>query len=537
MRSIFRRFAGLFANGPASVKQASLLLVITALLSNILGLLRNVVFYWLIDHSQLDIYYASFRIPDFLFNVLIFGAISSAFVPLLSKMLTEDKKTEARVFSDQTFSWITLSFGALAIVLAIFMQPLMRLVVHGFDPERFASAVRLSRILMLQSVFFAWSFVCGGYLNSFRRFASPAIAPLVYNAAIIVGGFMAAKSGIDAIVYAVIIGAFLHFSVQFIDMRRSGYTPRWNLKITPEIKELMRLMLPRSLSQGMNQFVLIIFTALASGLAGGSIAILSGMNDLQTTPTVILVNSLAIAIFPTLAAYVATNSWEDINRLIQKSFRTVLFFLIPTLILAFVLRAQVVRLYFSLGHHATWEETNLAIATFLAYLVGIIPTAFIVILSRMFYALRDTRTPMILSIIAGVFGVGWAVVSIHVFQGNVSSLALADSIESVLQCGLYLFVLKRHKDVRLGIIPILPRIVQYTACGVFSGFATWVALRVMDWLYTATGLLGTQRVSGLFLQLLVASAVGLVVFLGYSRLVLQEELGWLKTRRFTTNNQ
>jgi putative peptidoglycan lipid II flippase len=532
---MFRRLTALFKAGPAGVKQASLLLVITALLSNVLGLFRNVVFYWLIDRSQLDIYYASFRIPDFLFNVLIFGAISSAFVPLISKMLTQDKTEEARTFSDQTFTWLTIVFGSLALVLAIFMRPLMSLVVHGFDPARFATAVTLSRILMLQSIFFAWSFTCGGYLNSFRRFASPALAPLFYNIAIIAGAFVAAKTGITAIVYAVIVGAFLHFAVQYLEMRRSGYSPKWDTRISPEVKELIKLMLPRSLSQGMSQFVLIVFTSLASSLAAGSIAILSGMNDLQTTPTVILVNSLAVAIFPTLAAHVATGNWEDINRLLQKAFRTVLFTLIPTLILAFVLRAQIVRLYFSIGHHANWDATNLAIATFVGYLVGVIPTAFVVLLSRMFYALRDTRTPMILSIIAGVFGISWAVVSINVFHGNVASLALSDSIVSVVQSILYLTMIKRRKDVRLGLLPIMPRLFQYLVCGLLSGLGAWATLRIMDWIYNTSNILGTQRVSGLFLQLVIAGAVGLAIFLGYSKVVLQEELQWIKSRRFTSN--
>jgi putative peptidoglycan lipid II flippase len=533
--SMFRRLSALFKNGPSGIKQASMLLVLTALLSNVLGLLRNVIFYWLIDRSQLDIYYASFRIPDFLFNVLIFGAISSAFVPLLSKMLANNQTEEARQFSDQTFTWLTVVFGSLAIVLALFMRPLMSLVVHGFDPARFNSAVHLSRILMVQSVFFAWSFVCGGYLNSFRRFGSPALAPLFYNIAIIIGGVVAARTGIEAIVYAVIIGAFLHFGIQFLEMRRTGYTPRWNLKITDELRELIKLMLPRSLSQGMSQFVLIVFTALASGLTAGSIAILSGMNDLQTTPTVILVNSMAVAIFPTLAANAATGKWEDTNRLLQKTFRTVLFFLIPTLILSFVLRAQIVRLYFSIGHHANWDATNLAISTFVGYLIGIIPTAFVVLLSRMFYALRDTRTPMILSIIAGIVGVSVAVISVHVFHGNVASLAVSDSVVSLVQCMLYLFVIKRRSDVRLGLLPILPKLTQYLLCGVLTGLGAWLALRVMDWIYSNAHILGTDRVLGLFLQLLVAGCVGIVIFLGYSKVVLQEELQWIRNRRFTNS--
>ncbi|HSI20776.1 MAG TPA: murein biosynthesis integral membrane protein MurJ [Verrucomicrobiae bacterium] len=531
---IFKRVGSLFQSGPVGIKQASILLVLTAVLSNALGLLRNVVFYWLIDKGELSIYYASFRIPDLLFNVLIFGAIGSAFVPILSRTLAKHKEEDARVFADQTFTWLTVIFVALAAVFAIFMEPLMRLVVHGFDPERFNATVHLSRILMLQSVFFAWSFICGGYLNSFRRFGSPAFAPLMYNLAIIASTFVAAKTGIEAIAYGVIVGAILHFGIQFIEMRRTGYMPRWNLQRSPEIRELARLMVPRSISQGMSQIVLIVFTALASGLAASSIAILAGMNDLQTTPTVILANSLAVALFPTLAARVATEDWNDVNRLIQRSFRTLLFYLIPGLILAFVLRAQIVRLYMSMGH-TSWDETNLAIATFIGFLIGIIPAAFVVMLSRVFYALRDTKTPMFLSIIAGGAGIAWAFVSITVYNGTVASLAVAGSVVSIVQCLLYLIALKQHKTVQLGLISLIPQIARYTLLGLASGLATWSTLQIVDWAYVTMGILGTQYIAGLFLQFAIAGTVGLLVILGYSKLVLPEELSWLKNKRFTTN--
>lgn len=530
--TLFSRIGSFFGNGPANVKQASLLLALTALLSSVLGLFRNLIFYRLIDPGQLDVYYASFRVPDFLFNLLIFGAISSAFVPILSGLLAKEKSQEARRFSDQTFTWLTIGFASLALVLTVFMEPLMRLVVQGFDAERFATTVHFSRILMLQSVFFAWSFTCGGYLNSFRRFASPALAPLVYNISIIAGTFVAASRGIEYIVYAVVIGSLLHFGIQFWDMARIGYVPRWDTRVSQELKELAVLMFPRSISQGMSQAVLLVFTSLASGLTAGSIAILSGMNDLQTTPTVIVVNSLAVALFPTMATRIATTDWDELHRLLQKSFRAILYVLIPSIVLCYVLRAQIVRLYFSTGS-ASWELTNLAIDTFTGFLIGIIPSAFVIILSRVFYALKDTKTPMVLSVIAGLVGIGWAAVGIHIFHGTVATLAVATSVSVTVQCLLYFIVLKQHEEVRLGLISLLPRVMHYTASAVLAGAAAWATLHVVDWLYSSTGLLGTRYIIGLFLQLLAAGSVGLCTVLIYSKLALPEELAWIKQRRST----
>jgi putative peptidoglycan lipid II flippase len=529
---LFRLLQGAFSGGPVGVKQASLLLAGTALLSNILGLLRNVIFYRLIDPAQLDIYYASFRVPDFLFNVLIFGAISSAFVPLMSSKLAHGDKESAREFANQTFTWLTIIFGALAILMVIMMEPIMRLVVQGFDPERFATAVTLSRIIMVQAIFFAWSFICGGYLNSIRRFATTAFAPLGYNIAIIAGAFVAAATNIMALAYAVVLGSIIHFALQFWEMSRSGYRPQLTFRTSRDLGDLSRLMVPRSISQGVSQFALIVFTALASGLTAGSIAILSGMNDLQTTPTVILVGSLAAALFPTLAARAAQENWEEINRLLNKAFRLTFFMLIPSIMMGYILRAQIVRLYFSIGG-ANWELTTLAIDTFVAFLVGIIPSAFVILLSRLFYSLKDTRTPMILSAIAAVVGITWAWVSIRMLGGTVANLALASSIIATTQALLYIFALKRNPWVRLGLVSMLPRIGVYAFTGLLGSVSAWSVLQIVDWFYRTTGILGTNVVIGLFLQFVAAAAVGVLIVLSYSRLVLTEELAWIKNRNST----
>ena len=529
--NFLRRLWGLMTSNSYTIKRATALLAFSALLSNVLGLARNIIFYWLVPKPQLDIYFAAFRVPDFLFNIVIFGAVSSAFVPIASELLAQKKERQTNELTNQLLSWLTVLFVGVAVILGIFMHPLMHLIVPGFDPSRFDQTVALSRILLLQSIFFAWSFTVGGYLNSTKRFSSYAIAPLIYNAVIIVGGFLAIRFGITAIAWAVVAGSFGHFAIQFRELLKTTYRPHWDLRVTEELKSITRLMIPRSLSQGIAQLVDIVYVALGSGLAVSSIAIFNGMNDIQTMPIQIIGNSLAVAIFPTLSAYASKKNWEEANILLNKVFRAILFILLPALVYAFVVRAQVVRLYFGLGT-STWDQTNLAILTFVGFLAGIIPACFVAVLSRVFYAIKDTRTPMILSGLAGFIGIAYAVFAIR-SGGTVVSLAVAESVLMISQCLLYGYVLYRNPDIRLGIRPLTSKIIHYCGTAALVGLLTWIPLNIIDYIYQRADLRGTHSSFGLLIQLVVASAIGLTGFLAYSKRVHKEELQWILKRNFS----
>ncbi|CAN5131406.1 murein biosynthesis integral membrane protein MurJ [soil metagenome] len=531
MKSIW----GLFFGKSYTVKRASALLAVTALLSNALGLFRNIIFYRLLPPDQLDIYYASFRIPDLILNILILGAISSAFIPVLTEHLGKHPEDDIRwrSITNQVMTWLSAIFGALALVLAIAMPWLMELVVAGFDPARMESAILLSRILLVQSVFLAWSFCFGGLLNSFNRFSTYAFAPLVYNIILIAGGFIAAEYGIIALAYAVVIGGLGHCGIQFLEVRKLGYVPQIDFSRSKELREIVRLMIPRSLSLGTSQFTTIVYIALASGLTAGSIAIFSGMNDLQTTPTVIVANSIAIAFFPTLAKHLATSDWDSLNTLVLKAIRTVLFLIIPMVLLGIILRAQVVRLYFGIGG-AGWTLTEIAIETFVFFLIGIIPASLVAILSRVFYGLKDTRTPLIFGSIAAVAGIATAFVGIRYFDGNVAVLALATTVVSGVQCFLLLAKLYQDERFDLSAKIVLKHTLSYLTGGLMAAGVSWSVLNVVHWFYVTTGILGTQYILGLFIQLILAAGAGGLVYYTYNKVLGSEELQWLRRSAFKT---
>jgi putative peptidoglycan lipid II flippase len=528
-----KRIWGFFSANSYTVKRASALLAVTALLNNVLGLLRNIIFYRLLPPDQLDIYYASFRIPDLIFNLLILGAISSAFIPVLTEHLSKHQEDDEtwRKITDQVISWLTVILGLLALVLAVAMPWLMQFVVAGFDSQRMESAILLSRILLVQSVFLAWSFCFGGLLNSFNRFSTYAFAPLVYNIILIAGGFVAASNGITSLAYTVVLGALGHCLIQYFEVRKLGYRPKLNLEKSKQLKEIVSLMIPRSLSLGASQLTTIVYVALASGLTAGSIAIFSGMNDLQTTPTVVIANSIAIAFFPTLTKHLAVQDWKSLNVLILKAVRTILFLIIPIVLMGIILRAQIVRLYFGIGG-AGWELTGIAIETFVFFLIGIIPASLVVILSRIFYGLKDTRTPLIYGVISGLAGIATAVVGVSILDANVAVLALATTVVSTLQCLLLLAKLYQDERFELSASIVLKHTITYVVGGLIATGATYSMLHVVDWFYVTTGILGTQYIVGLLIQLTLAAGVGSLVYYTYNKILESEELTWLNRSAF-----
>ena len=529
------RLSRIFSFGRHSVQQASLLLAGASLLSSVLGLGRNLILYRLVPKDLLDPYFASFKLSDLLLNLLIFGAITSALLPVITELLHKGEEKEVRKLTDQLISWSLLTFGSLGIVLYLAMPILGRLIVPGFaqHPEEMRVFVSLSRIVLLQPIFFSVSYIVGSLLNGYRRFGSYALAPLIYNTAVIVGASLFPQFGVSGISWAVVIGALLHMSVQYRESLRTGYRFRLDLSVSNRMREVMKLMVPRSLAQGFAQLVPTVYVNLASGLAAGSIAIFSGLNDIQTAPTMIVANSLASASFPAMTSLAHEGNLPEMDRLVSKLIRSVLFVLIPVVALGFILRAQFVRLYVGIGH-ADWGLTDQAILTFAWFLVGIVPTALITLFARLFYAHKDSRTPLLINVAGGSLAIVAAIFLIRFQHGTVVSLAIAESLSALLQCSLYLILLYARGYIRLPLWEIGRQSLHYLVGAFLLLWTTWASLQAVAQLYSRTNHLYTDRILGLLLQTAIAACVGLLVYFGYSTYGSKEELTWLKKRAFTS---
>ncbi len=515
------------------LQSATGLLVLTMLLSNVLGFLRDLVLANTLPLNVLDTYYAAFRIPDLLFNLFILGAISSAFIPVYLDSKAKDGDEAAWRLAHNLLHTALVVLVVLGIILLVFMPSILPLFVPGFDPEKMQQTVQLARVLLLSPFFFAVSYILGGVLNAHQKFFAYSLAPLVYNIAIIAGGFLALKFNVMIVAWFVVLGAFLHVLVQVPVLSGLGYKYKFVLDWRdPALGKVLRLMVPRAISLGMTQFILVAFTRIGSFLATGAVSIYTLTNNLQTAPVAIFGASIATAVFPMLGKASSEDDEPKFRSLLTDSLSGMFFFMIPITALAWVLRAHIIRLYLALNHQ-TWEDTIRAIGTFQWFILALVAQAFILIMIRAFYARHDTRTPMVIAILTGVLSIVLAS-TLVANAPEVSSLSLAFLIGVTCEAILLLifFMLKNPKLLDLG--AVLKSVGVAAIFAFASGlFARLILAVVSEGAIVPSEGLGTERIVPLFEALLAAAAGGVVVYFLLAYIFKRHELRWIMPKRAT----
>lgn len=425
-----------------SVKGATSILIVTLTISNLLGALRDHYLAQKIPTDLLDTYYAAFRIPDLIFNILILGAVSSAFIPVFSRYLIQKRDGEANQLASSIATVGMSGIVIIVILTYLFLPSLIPIIVPSFSLEKQQLTLTLSRFLLFSPLFFGISYFLSALLNSYKRFLVTSLAPLLYNLSIIVSTILLSeKYGVYAIGWGVVTGAFLHMLIQFIPIKSLGIRLRfiWDTS-SSSIKEVGRLMLPRSIGLGAMQILLLAFTAIASGLGPGSVAIFALADNIQTMPTVVFGTSISSALFPTLAESYSLGKLDDFNRYLEKAVISILFLLVPASVGVILLRIQIVRLVLGSGQFG-WEQTVITSQVLGFFALSLVFSGLIPLFSRAFYALHNTRIPtyyaiitVFISIIIGYFATDFL---------GVSGLALAFSIGSLINCLLLYFALRK----------------------------------------------------------------------------------------------
>lgn len=498
MLNILRSFLG----QKNSLKGASVLLVITMTLSNILGVIRDHFLAKVIPAERLDIYYASFRLPDLIFNVLILGAIAAAFIPVFTETLKKDKK-EAWHIANSLISIGILLVAICLIILYFLMPTLIPYLVPDFDGPKQLETIRFARWMLFSPLFFTVSYFLGGILNSFKHFLLYSMAPLIYNFSIIIAtGCFGARYDVSAVIAGVLIGAFLHMLIQLPSAWVLGFRP----KIVLDFKNLVvrkvgRLMMPRAIGLGSAQIQLVAFTAFASAIPG-AVAIYNLADNIQTVPVVIFGTSLATAVFPTLAEHFKEK--PVFQHYFVKTARVILFFTIPATLGILVLRAQVVRLILGYGFFG-WAQTRMATDALGFFAIGIVAGALVPLLARSFYALQNTFYPMVVSIIAVIISICLGYVLVGTY--GVAGLALAFSLGSWLSFVILLTGLSRRLRYPVG-LKFWIDVLKMMTLAVLMVFVMQI---VKDWLGEAVDI---DRVRWLLLQTTATMAVGALIYLG-----------------------
>jgi len=535
----------------SAIPVAALVLSSASLASALLGLFRDRLLAGRFGAgSELDVYYTAFRIPDFINMVLIMGAISAAIVPIFSFYWSKDKE-EAKKFVANLLNLILLGFIIISALLFVFAPQLISLIAPGFSGEKKAMTVLLTRIMFLSPILLGISNLISGILQVFSRFFVTALAPILYNLGIIFGILVFVPLlGLQGLAWGVALGAFLHLLIQLPVFFVLGFKPIGKLDIFhPGVKKVFKLMAPRSLGLAANQINLIVITAIGSTLAAGSIAVFNLANNLSRSFLILLAVPFSTAAFPALSTSFSNGKIEQFLRKFSLSFRLLIFLLIPASVFLFILRAQVVRIILGTGQFS-WVDTRLTSACLAVFAFSLFAYGSVLLLSKTFYAVYNTKTPALISIATVVLNIGlsflfvsllksdnfFSRVSINVLklQGlediSIVGLPLAFSLSGILQFVLLFYLLRK----RIGVTKLkeIAKTAQKTILAVLPVIVVvYFSLRFFDLF------LDTARFAGVFLQTAGTASIGILTYLLASHLLKSSEIQLLKNFIFTRINR
>ncbi len=496
-----------------SITVAALLVALSSLVSRFLGIFRDRILggeFGLGD--TLDIYYAAFRIPDLVFNLLVLGALSAGFIPIFTALLK--KKKQAWELANNVLNILGLGLIILSGLSIIFAPYLMKLVVPGFSPEKQALTASLARIMFLSPMFLGISSVFGGILQSFKRFFVYSLSPIMYNIGIILGAlYLVPLWGVYGLAWGVVFGALMHMLIQLPMAVKLGfrYAPKIEFR-NKEVRKIGIMMIPRIMSLAISQINLLVITAIASTLAIGSLAVFNFANNLQFFPIGIFGISFAVAAFPTLSA-IASDKKKLVNSF-SSTIRQILFFIVPATVLLLTLRAQIIRVLFGTGRF-DWQDTILTIDTLGFFALSLFAQAIIPLLVRMFYARHNSKTPFFIGLISVAVNI---VLSLWLAgKMGVAGLALAFSIASIINF-ILLWIVLRIEIGRMDESRILTSAVKFSAAAVACGVAVQ-GMKLAVWPY-----IDMAKFWGVLTQGAVAGLSGIIIYIIVCSLLRSEEL-------------
>lgn len=520
-------FKKIFRQPINSITIAAALVALSSLISRFLGVVRDRILAGQFGAgAELDIYYAAFRVPDLIFNLVVLGALSAGFIPVFTSLIKDfacEAKNDCDSRQENIIAWrlagnvlnfLLLGLGAISFLGIIFAGPLTRLITPGFSPANQEMVAMLTRIMFLSPLFLGASGIFGGILQSFRRFLVYSLSPIFYNLGIIVGAvYFVNFWGLAGLAWGVVLGALCHMAIQIPLVYQLGFRYQWKI-FWQDVNtwKIWRMMVPRTLSLAISQINLVVITIIASGLASGSLAVFNLANNLQSFPIGIFGISFAIAAFPALSQ--AAFDKEKLSASFSQTMRQILFFIIPATVFIIILRAQIIRVILGTGNF-DWTHTILTMNTLGFFALSLFAQATIPLLTRVFYARHDSKTPLYFGLASVILNIGLSLFFSP--RMGVAGLALAFSLASISNF-LFLWLAIYFKVGNLDISNILKSVLKFTASAIAAGSIAQV-MKVIVWPF-----IDMTRFSGVFIQLSASVLSGLAIYLFLCYLLGSEEL-------------
>ncbi len=435
---------------PAAVARRSLgrsasIVGLAFIVSRILGLGREVVLAHLFGTAhESDAYVSAFRIPDLLFLVAMSGAFGAAFIPIFGGYLERGERDRAWRLASAVITITGIITVALGLVVFVLARPIMEHLVAPSLPADYQDiATRTMRILLVSNILLGFGIAAKGILEAQDLFTLPAVAPLLYSAATIAGALtLGRRIGVPGVAIGVVVGAALHVGVQIPGLIRSGmrFTPTWSRNVAG-LSEVGRLLLPRVIGQAAFQINFVVVNYLANNQGTGKATALNYSWQLMMLPHGVLALSISTVAFPAMARQFESGRLDEVQATFMRALAPLLFLVLPASIGLFEFRTAIIQTVFQSGAF-TARSTELVSPPLAFLALGLVFYALVEVLARIYYAMRDTLTP----VAAGV-----AIIVVNIILGRVLvgrigyvGLALSLSVSTGIEAAILLVFIRRR---------------------------------------------------------------------------------------------
>lgn len=504
-----QKFWAIISKKQTTVGSAALILTFMVLISRVLGLARDRLLSSYFGPDELGVYFAAFRIPNFIFELLVMGALTSAFIPVYAKHLAQGQDEEAKKVASTLINLSLVVLFVLLIPTYIGADWISRTLAPGFSEVQIAQMSTFTRFMVIFQVApLLIGNVFTGVLQSHNLFFIPALAPVVYNIGIIIGIVALAPTwGLWGPVVGVGIGAALFVMIQIPLIWRVGYRHSLSLHIQlAGVREVGKLMGPRTFGLAISQIDTTIDLMLASLLGARMVTIFNFAQHLQQLPVGLFGTTVAQAALPSLSQLSAKEKQREFVGVVTAAIHQILFLVLPASALFIVLRIPIVRLVFGASRF-DWAATVATGMTLSAFSISLFAQAIIQVLARGFYALFDSKTPVVIGVITVILNSILSTLFVLVFHLPVWSMGLSTSIASILNAFLLFYFLNKKIGGFISVQFMVPAIKMGIAA-LITGVSLYIPLKLFDQL-----VFDTTRTFGLLLLTGFSGAVGLTTYM------------------------
>lgn len=509
-------------NANSQIARAAGTVMFAFIVSNLVGLLAKTLTARAFGTGvESNAFFAANRFSEILFNLVAGGALGSAFIPVFTNLLARDDREEAWKLASSIVNLVSLVLVVVSLLTMLFSRQVVHyLLAPGFSPEEEILTAQLLRIQVISSVIFGISGLVMGILNAHQHFLLPALAPAMYQVGWILGIYLLTPvMGVYGLAWGVVIGSAFHLLVQvprLLKLPQRQFRFMLGLHV-PEVREVARLMGPRLLGVAIVQLNFLLNTYLASFQLEGSITAISLAFPLMLMPEAAIAQSVAIASLPTFSMQVARNKLDEMRASLSATLRVVLMLAVPASVGLILLRRPIVSILYE-GNEFNAHSTDLVAWALLWYALGLVGHSVVEIISRAFYALHDTKTPVIVGVGAMSLNLALSFVFVALFKAlgwmPHGGLALANSTATLLE-GILLLYLMHRRLKGIDEKNILRSLLKFLAAGALMGLLIHF-------------LMGSFPVQRPLVRLVVFIAAGVALYLTLMLAMRSSELASLK---------